>query len=191
MANEYSDADPRYEETTHPENPPNSVLKPKARTGWLLSSVGTLVAVLMIVGAAFTWVLVRHELGKDARTYPDPQTAGTSGEQQAREDTPGGFSPLPDYKDTRDELKFKGAEDLTDLGDLKDAAVGTRVTLANVTVDSTDGSTFWIRDGDATAAVNVPGGVPTVKAGQRVDVAGTIESAGANTRIRASRIDVK
>jgi hypothetical protein len=50
---------------------------------------------------------------------------------------------------------------------------------------------FTVRDGDATATVVVPGGTPTVRAGQRVNVSGTIETAGDMPRIRASRIDVR
>jgi uncharacterized protein YdeI (BOF family) len=60
-----------------------------------------------------------------------------------------------------------------------------------VTVDRTDGSRFWVRDGDATIGVEVAGDTPTVKAGQHVNIIGTIESTGVETRIRASRIDVR
>jgi hypothetical protein len=65
--------DTDYEETTAPQNPPNSMLKERARTGWLASSLGTLLIFFIVVAAAFGWVLVRHELGKDARISPDPQ----------------------------------------------------------------------------------------------------------------------
>jgi hypothetical protein len=101
--------DTDYEETTAPQNPPNSMLKERARTGWLASSLGTLLIFFIVVAAAFGWVLVRHELGKDARISPDPQAVGTSG-QRLRENSPGGFDPAPEYSRTRDELKFRGAE---------------------------------------------------------------------------------
>ena len=102
-------ADADYEETTAPQNPPNSMLKERARTGWLASSLGTLLVFFIVVAAAFGWVFVRHELGKDARISPDPQAVGTSG-QRLHEKSPGGFDPAPDYSRTRDELKFRGAE---------------------------------------------------------------------------------
>jgi hypothetical protein len=101
--------DTDYEETTAPQNPPNSMLKERARTGWLASSLGTLLIFFIVVAAAFGWVFIRHELGKEARISPDPQAVGTSG-QRLRENSPGGFDPAPDYSRTRDELKFRGAE---------------------------------------------------------------------------------
>ena len=97
--------DPQYEETTAPQNPPNSMVRPRARRGWLASSLGTLLVVFLIFAAVFTWVFVRHQLGKDA---PDPQAVGTSG-QRPHEKSPGGFDPAPDHSRTRDELKFRGA----------------------------------------------------------------------------------
>ena len=101
-----TDAD--YEETTAPQNPPNSMLKPEARTGWLASSLGTLLIIFVIVAAAFGWVFVRHELGKDTGNSPDP-AIGTSG-QRLHEESPGGFNPAPDSSNTRDELKSRGAQ---------------------------------------------------------------------------------
>jgi hypothetical protein len=100
--------DAEYEETTAPQNPPNSMLKPQARTGWLASSLGTLLIIFVIVAAAFGWVFVRHELGKDAGNSPD-EAIGTSG-QRLHEESPGGFNPTPDRENTRDELKFRGAQ---------------------------------------------------------------------------------
>ena len=109
MAQNLNGRDPQYEETTAPQNPPNSILEPRARTGWLASSLGTLVIVFVIVAAVFTWVFVRRELGKDAHVAPGPQIIGTSGEGKAT--TPGGFNPAPEPSSTRDELKYRGAED--------------------------------------------------------------------------------
>jgi hypothetical protein len=106
MAQKRKGTDPQYEETTAPQNPPNSMLEPRARTGWLARSLGTLLVIFVVIGAVFGWVLVRHELGKDARLFPDPQAVGTSGPEQS----PGGFNPTPDRSSTRDELKFRGAQ---------------------------------------------------------------------------------
>ena len=101
--------DTDYEETTAPRNPPNSMLEPRARAGWLASSLGTLLVIFVVVAAAFGWVFVRHELGKDVGTYPDSNAVGTSG-QRLHEESPGGFNPARDSRNTRDELKFRGAQ---------------------------------------------------------------------------------
>jgi uncharacterized protein YdeI (BOF family) len=203
MAETPNTSDPQYEETTAPQNPPNSMVNPTARTGWLASSFGVLALVFLIVGAVFAWVFVQRELGSGGRT-PDSQTIGTSGAQNVREDTPGGFDPAPDPDSTRDELEFRGIPDkadgatagpdgneVTDANAVKNAAPGSRVRLMNVAVDRADGDTFWIRAADATLMVIAPGGTPTVRGGQQVNVTGTIEAAGNTKRIRASRIDVK
>ena len=101
--------DPHYEETTAPQNPPNSMVRPGARKGWLASSLGTLIAVFLIVASVFAWVFVRRQLG-DAPRSPDPQTVGTSG-QRLHEKSPGGSDPGPDHSRTRDELRFRGVEE--------------------------------------------------------------------------------
>ena len=108
MAHEHSNNDPQYEETQAPQNPPNAVLRPKARTGWLLSSLGTVILIFVVVAAAFLWVVVRHELGKDASISPNPRAVGTSG-PELQERTPGGFDPAPTATRTSDELKYRGA----------------------------------------------------------------------------------
>ena len=192
--NQTPNIDPQYEETTAPQNPPNSVVGPDERTGWLASSVGTLVLVFLIVGGAFAWVLVQREFVQGGRT---PDAIGTSG---VRDQSPGGFNPEPEHNSVGDELKFRGATqsprpdlsaDITQPGDVAGAPAGARIRLTNIFVDRVDGGTFWIRDGDATVLVAAPGGIPTVRPGQLVNVTGTIETAGSTKRIRASRIDVK
>ncbi|MNC90783.1 hypothetical protein D3C83_69260 [compost metagenome] len=80
---------------------------------------------------------------------------------------------------------------LSGLGEAREEAAGRTIELRDVEVERADGSTFWIRDGDRRMAVVTAGGMPTVRAGQRVDVNGTVEAAGGETRIRASRIEVK
>jgi hypothetical protein len=201
MAETQDNRDPQYEETTAPQNPPNSMVNPTARTTWWGSSVGILAIVFLIVVAGFGWVLVQRELGKGGRT-PDSETIGTSG--AVRDTGPGGFDPTPEPRSTRDELEFRGVgerpqgpmpglnhDGITDAGAVKNAPAGSRVRLMNVAVDRADGDTFWIRAGDTTLAVVAPGGTPTVRAGQQVNVTGTIEATGETRRIRASRIDVK
>jgi len=192
--------DEHYEETTNPRNPPESMLRPTARTGWLLSSLGTIAVMFLVVAAAFGWVYVRHELGSQQQIYPDPKATGTSGEQQPREGTPGGFNPSDGaFSNTREELKFRGAADstepangaITSVSDFKNAPVGSRISLSGLTVDRTEGSMFWVRAGEGSILVTVPGDVPTVKAGQRVDVTGTVESVSGGAGIRATRISVR
>ena len=72
-----------------------------------------------------------------------------------------------------------------------ETARGRTLELRNVEVERAEGNTFWVRDGDDRASVITSGGMPTVRAGQRVDVTGTIESGGDDVRIRATRVDVK
>lgn len=203
MAETKENRDPHYEETTAPQNPPNSMVNPTARATWWGSSVGILAIVFLVVAAGFGWVMVQRELGKGGRS-PDSATIGTSGAQNVRGDTPGGFDPAPNPDSTRDELEFRGVGDppqgpmpglnadyITDAGEVKNAPAGSRVRLMNVAVDRADRDMFWIRTGDTTLAVIAPGGTPTVKGGQQVNVTGTIEATGDTKRIRASRIDVK
>ena len=101
--------DPQYEETTAPQNPPNSMVRPRARSGWLASSLGTLIIVFLVFASVFAWVFVRREMGKDARISPDPQAIGTAG-QRLHEKSPGGSDPAPDHSRTRDELRYRGVE---------------------------------------------------------------------------------
>lgn len=203
MAETKENRDPQYEETTAPQNPPNSMVNPAARATWWGSSVGVLAIVFLIAAAGFGWVLVQRELGKGGRT-PDSQTIGTSGALNVRDNAPGGFDPAPTPDNTRDELEFRGVGDppqgprpglnadyVTEAGEVTNAPAGSRVRLMNVTVDRADGDMFWIRTGDTALAVVAPGGTPTVREGQQVNVTGTIEAAGDRKRIRASRIDVK
>jgi len=187
-----------YETTTNPHNPPESMLGPQERTEWLLSSVGILAVIFVIVAAAFGWVYVRHELVSQPKIYADSKATG-------------GIEPVEsDFRTTEEELKFRGTfgpapgtagaapgptgtmgQEPTRIGELKNVPVGGLVLLANVTVDRTDGPFLWVRDGDDTFIVAVPGDTLTVKSGQRVNVAGTIESNGASKWLRASRIDVR
>ena len=178
--------DPHYEETKAPQNPPNSMVNPDARTRWLASSVGVLALIFLIVAAVFTWVFVQRELGRDDRDESLAEAVGTSGERQPREGTPGGFDPAPRPGNYRDELEYRGNP-----GDPATAVAGSRVSLSDVRVERTDGETFWIRSNNATLAVVAPGGMPTVRAGQRVNITGTVEGNGDARRIRAARIDVK
>ena len=194
--------DPEYHETTAPSNPPNAVLRPRVRRMAVWTYIGILVAFFVVVGAAFLLVA-----GTDNRRVPgaddvgtEPNAVGTSGQRVPRDGSPGGFDPSPTPDSTRDELEFRGAGErrqgpMPGLSGLRnqsgDQAIGRAIALRNVEVERVAGTTFWIRDGDHRASVVTAGGMPTVREGQHVDLRGTIEATGQETRIRATRIDVK
>src|SRR5688500_9197150 len=160
-----------YGETVAPQNPPNSVVRPAVRRRALVTVLGGIIVMFVIVAGAFVYFTASDEPG-GSRNPTDPTAVGTSGERMPREGTPGGFDTDPSFGSTRDELKYRG--DTTG-----------RVELDDVQVERTEGDAFWVRSGNRSVAVIAPGGMPTVKAGQRVDITGTTES---NGRIRATRI---
>ena len=201
----------RYDETEQPRNPPNSVVQPAARRTAVRTFVGGIALFFVIAAAAFfVWSTTDRQTTAGDATYTDPSAIGTSGERMPREGSPGGFDPAGQRDDTQDEIEFRGGGeppqgpnpglgstaaltriDALTRGDARSLA-GRRVALEDVEVEKADGPAFWVRDGDASVAVQTAGGSPTVRAGQRVDIQGTIEAAGGDTvRIRASRIDVK
>lgn len=199
--------EPRYNETSRPENPPNSVLRPAVRRTALWTYLGVVVAVFVVAGAALMYFAGTDTSLRDEDDIADPTAIGTSGERMPREGTPGGFDPQPEHGNTESELEYRGSgqqpqgpmpglgRPLTQLSDLggesPQSLPGRRIELSGVEVEHAEGSMFQVRDGNSRATVMAPGSTPTVQAGQRVDIAGTIEAAGDIVRIRASRIDVK
>lgn len=185
-------------ETVAPSNPPNAVVNREVRTTALWTYLGIIVGFFVVVGAALLFWVGTGAGPLDDNRF-DPSAVGTSGDRLPREETPGGFDPAPVPGDTRSELEYRGAGErpqgpmpaLSGLDESRNAAAGRTIELRDVEVERADGNTFWIRDGDSRAAVITAGTMPTVRAGQRVDVSGTIEAAGGETRIRASRIDVR
>jgi hypothetical protein len=202
---------PHYEETTDPRNPPSSVLRPAARRSAVWTYVGGIVVLFLIVTAALVYWGTGDRGGDPELDRAEQSAVGTGGEPIPEGDSPGGFDPQPRADSTRDELERRGAGErpqgpmpgltssapLNELGSLfEDPAsevVGRRIDVRDVEVDgATQGNGFWIKDGDARAAVVAPGGTPAVRAGQHVDVSGTVESDGNDSvRIRATRVDVK
>ena len=199
------------EETTAPQNPPNSVLQPAARKSAVRTYVGGLLALFLIVGAAAVY-WTSSGRGRDTDVErPDAASIGTAGERAAAEESPGGIDPDPDHGSTREELEFRGAGErpqgpmpglgtsapLTELGAITgdDATVvaGRRIDVQDVTVDSsTSSDTFTVKDGDARAQVVAPSGAPRVEAGQRVNVSGNVEPDGrGGVQIRATRVVVR
>jgi hypothetical protein len=202
----YGNEPERYEETMATKNPPNSVLRPIVRRTAVWTYLGAIVAVVLLFGAlmayfAGTDTSLRDDDGRD------PAAIGTSGERMPREGTPGGFDPSPSHDSTASELEHRGGGEppqgpmpglsnpLTRLGQIGNESpqslTGRRIEMQGLEVERAEGATFQVRDGGARATVIAPGSTPTVQAGQRVDVVGTIETAGDEVRIRASRIDVR
>jgi hypothetical protein len=189
-------------------NPPESVLRPAVRRAALFTYFGILVAVFLIAGAGLLFWNAVNRLD-DGRMATDPSAVGTSGERQPRDNTPGGFTADPSHGTTRGELEYRGTGEprqgpmpglrneapltnLSELGDISPRqAEGRRIDLKNVEVERADAGTFWVRSDDASAQVFAPGDMPTVRAGQRVDISGALERSATGMRIRASRIDVK
>jgi hypothetical protein len=204
----------RYEETTDPRNPPNSVVNDGVRSAALRSYLGPIVVLFVVVGIALLYWANRSPVIPDV---DDRQQIGTSGadsdshdvigERGNRDDTPGGFDPDPRPGSTAEEIEsrsgnpdqpaFPGTQrgaDLTTLamleGEPKDL-VGRRVTFRNVTVaDAQDASHFWIQDGNAKAEVMAPRGGPAVKTGASINVTGVVEEDGRDgVRIKAERVE--
>lgn len=195
----------RYDETNAPANPPNSVLTPEVRRTAVWTYLGILVAFFLMVGAAFLyWVAAGPRIDGDERT--DASAVGTSGGRMAREGSPGGFEPAPRSGSTAAEIEYRGgtmtamaarssAGVVTSLRALRESdaqrLVGRQVDLENVEVERTESDAFLVREGGDRATVVTAGAAPAVQPGQRVDLTGTVEQAGASPRIHASRIEVR
>jgi hypothetical protein len=201
------DPDPEYSETTDPRNPPNSVLRPAARRSAVWTYVGGIAAVFLIVAAVLAYRSVTGAGGDSELDVTQPSTTGTSGDDP---DSPGGFDPVPEPDSTRDEIEFRGggtepqgpmpglstSTPLTELGAMLEESpqslAGRRIDVQDVEVERVEGSTVVVRDGDARVTVVAPGGTPELRAGQRVNVSGTVEPDGRErARIRATRVDVR
>jgi hypothetical protein len=207
----------RYEETTDPRNPPNSLINEEVRRTALRSYLGPLVVFFVIAGIALIYWANRGPVVPDPE---DRQQIGTTGapadtpdvvgERGIRDDdTPGGVDPAPRPADTNDELRFRGVDQparplpgvradtqLNGLamleGDPKNL-VGRRIDLRDVNVvEARGGSPFWVQDGNHKVEVMAPRGAPAVKNGARVNVSGVVEDDGrGGVRIRAERIDMR
>lgn len=69
------------------------------------------------------------------------------------------------------------------------SVIGRPIDLHNIEVESVNGKTIWIKDGNARAAVIAPGDAPAVRAGQRISVSGNVEPDGhGGVHIRAERV---
>ena len=196
------DATRQYDETQHPDNPPNSLLSRPTRRRALASYLGPVIVLFLIVGFALMYWSAR-----DATSIERPRAANQEGVGTSGGPTPGGFDPQPKPDSTRDEIERRGGVDdpaqgpspalrdrsaLTSISDVAgkpNDVAGRPVDLKNVEVDSAQGNMFWIRDGGDKVEVVAPSGVSTPQKGAHVHVVGTVEAFGNSTRVRASKVD--
>jgi len=194
---------PQYDETSSPQNPPNSVVNDGAGRAALASYLGPLLVFFAIVAVGlFYW----SNRGPSAPDHDTTQVGvGTTGENG-----PGAFDPRPRANNTKEELEFRGGVDdptqgpmpalrgaspLTKLDEInRDASFvsGRRVDVSDVEVDSVQASSFWVRDGSHRVEVIAPDGSSIPAKGTHVHVVGTAEGAGGDmARIRATSISAK
>ena len=93
----------RYDDTKNPKNPPQSVLRPQARSAALLGLIGSVVVFFALIGLALIFWTVAHP--RPAAREGMDRGQGTSGYYW----TEGGHDPDRPPRSTRDELKFRGA----------------------------------------------------------------------------------
>lgn len=186
----------RYEETTDPLNPPNSLMNRPVRRAVVWSYFVPIVVLFVVIGVALL-----YWSNRTSPRYPDNRgegasAVGTVGAGQLSKE--GGFDPAPRPRSTGSEIESRG-EDLapiTKIGGLVDAdprkIAGRRVDLDDVDVESAQGNMFWVRDGDEKVAVIAPADAPQPRADTRVSVSGVAEpDDSGHVRIRASRIEIR
>ena len=180
---------PRYDETTQPKNPPNSVLTKSARRAAVWSYFVPVVVLFAVIGVALVYWSNRPPR---SATRSEPTEIGTTGR------TDGGFNPAPQPADTRDEVKFRAGDlaPVTSVADLRDVNArtmsGRRVEIDEVKIDSASGNVAWVHDGDQKFAIVTPAGAPSVQPGAKVAVTGRVQpDAQGGVQIVADRIQVK
>ena len=200
----------RYEDTTNPRNPPNSVANSSVRKTALRSYLGPLLVFFIVAGLALIYWANRSPVMSNDPAQAEVGTSGQDvvGERGNDTDTPGGFEPGGRPGSTSDEIERRGGGErpqgpmpglstttpLTELGAALEGDAGTvvgrRIEVHDVNVvQASDGRNFWVQDGNAKVAVTAPAGGPTVTNGATVTVAGVLESDGqGGVRIRASRV---
>ena len=98
--------EPRYNETNEPQNPPNAVVKPQARTAALVTFLGGIILFFVLFSAALLFWTITNRRADELR---EPSAVGTSGS----ETTPGGFDPTPEHGSTSRELEHRGVGEPT------------------------------------------------------------------------------
>jgi hypothetical protein len=93
----------RYEDTTDPKNPPNSIMHPRrpVRSVALYLTLALLLVVFVVIGVAAIFWLAAH---------PAPTSAADNRRVPVGSGyyTEGGHNPDPRPSNTRDELKYRG-----------------------------------------------------------------------------------
>jgi hypothetical protein len=130
------------------------------------------------------------------RDVVEPAAKGATGTERARsgEQTPGGHNPDPAISSPKDEVEHRAGRIITELDDVFENngrdAIGRRIELRDVEVERVESPTlFWVRDGNARAAVASGPGIDRVRAGQSINVFGTVERSDGSVRISASRVE--
>ena len=191
MAEQRSGDTPRrYEETTQPQNPPNSVLNKGARRSAVLSYFVPVVVLFAFIGIVL--VYWSNQPPHSKTDGPDRTEIGTAGR------TDGGSQPEPTPGNPSDEIKYRGKDlsPITRVSELRDVdargMINRRVSIAEAEVDSASGTMLWIRDDEKKVAVIAPEGVPAVKQGSKVSITGHIAAdSNGEAQIRADRIQAK
>lgn len=145
--------------------------------------IGGLTLILLIVIGIFAYRMSTRPTVPDADAADRARAGG-----EAR--TPGDFDPQPKFRNTRDELEFRGEpqQAATRLSDITRVS-GQRVELKDVEVESADAHSFRIGDGKNTIAVVAPAGTPALRSGEHVSVSGRVETQGGDARIEATRVE--
>ena len=190
MAEQRPDTPRRYEETTHPRNPPNSVLHRGVRRAAIWSYFVPIVALFAIIGVGLIYWSNRS--ASSEAPLPEHQAVGTFGSDQ------GGFDPAPQPRSTASEVNRRGddLEPITTLRGIANADVrtmiGRRVALTDVAVDSLSDDVLWMHDRERKIAILAPRGTASVKPGMKVSVTGRIESGDhGNVEVRADHLELK
>jgi len=190
MAEPRSDDTPRrYDETTQPQNPPNSVLNRDARRAAVLSYFVPVVVLFAVIGIALVyWSNQPEHSGNDGRDRAEVGTVGR---------TDGG-QPEPKADSPRDEIKYRGDDlsPISQVSELRDVdarqMTGRRVSIVEAEVDSASGNMLWIRDDDRTFAVTAPAGATLPARGTKVSITGHIVAdSNGSPQIIADRVQVK
>jgi hypothetical protein len=185
---------PRDRDPNSPKNPPEAVLNPTVRRAAVWTFLPPLI--IFFAGAAILLFYFRGAPPAEEREAATiPRAEGTTGEAAPRAETPGGHNPDRVPSSTRDEINQRAGRSLDELGAVfaegGRTSIGKRVELQELDVERVDSPTlFWVRDGNIRAAVVLPAGHAPLKAGQKVNIAGTVERGGDTLQIRASRVDV-
>jgi len=183
------------------------MLKLATRRAALWSYLGSVVILFLIVGAALVYWMARgpSSATRDSADENVTEAIGTAGNT-----TPGGFDPQPRPGNTSDELKHRGAgetpqgpnpglagiDPLTTMHAVASVtaknAVGQRVELRDVEVESAEGDVMRVREGTTSIAVIMPRNAATPRTGDHIDLSGSLQPDDqGHVRILGSRIDVK